>query len=134
MDGGSMREYQRKTAKYILPGNMYMQTIYQIRDYYRLKEEAQAILDESPAPPDGMPKGKAEGSDPERRAMRRERYLKVVKIVDEAKALIPEEYRAGVWNNVLYHDAFPADADRTTYGRYKSMFVYRIARELFLLD
>lgn len=129
-----MRERRRTTGKYILPGNIYMQTIYQIRDYYRLKEEAEAILDESKKPPDGQPKGESTTSDPERRVMRREHLIRVLDIIDDAKATLPEEYRQGVWNNVMYHDAFPPDADRATYGRYKSLFVYKIARELFLLD
>ena len=129
-----MREYQRKTGKYILPGNMYMQTIYQIRDYYRLKEEAERILEESADPPDGQPKSKSEVSDPERKAMRRERMLHIIEIIDDAKAIIPEEYRKGVWDNVMHRTAFPTDADRVTYGRYKSLFVYTIAREIFFLD
>lgn len=129
-----MREYQRKTGKYILPGNIYMQTIYQIRDYYRLKEEAQMILDESPDPPDGQPKGGSGKSDVERKALRRERVLNIINVIDRGRALLPEEYRQGVWNNVIYHDAFPNDADRATYGRYKSLFVYTVAKELFLLD
>lgn len=113
---------------------MYMQTIYQIRDYYRLKEEAERILVESADPPDGQPKGKDIVSDPERKVMRRERLIRIIDIIDNAKAMLPEEYRQGVWNNVMCHDAFPSDADRRTYGRYKSLFVYTIAREMFLLD
>lgn len=129
-----MRERRRTTGKYILPGNMYMQTIYQIRDYYRLKEEAERILVESADPPDGQPKGKDIVSDPERKVMRRERLIRIIDIIDNAKAMLPEEYRQGVWNNVMYHDAFPADAARATYGNYKSLFVYAIAREIFFLD
>ena len=54
------RDYQRKrNNKYILPYAAYHQTVWQIRDYYRLKEEAQAILDESPPPPDGQQIGRA---------------------------------------------------------------------------
>ncbi len=40
-----------------------MATLYQIRDYYRMKQEAEAALTASPEPPDGQPRGTA--GDPE---------------------------------------------------------------------
>lgn len=129
-----MREYQRKTGKYILPGNVYMQTIYQIRDYNRLKEEADRILEESKAPPDGQPKQSGASSDIERKVVRRDKLLHIVDTIDRAIELLPEEYRQGVWDNVMDHKAFPKDADRRTYGRYKSLFVFTVAKDLYLFE
>lgn len=129
-----MKDYQRKTGKYILPGNLYMQTVYQIRDYHRLKEEADAILNESPPPPDGQPHGSSKKGEVERKAMRREKILQTVRVIDDAKEQIPEEYRKGVWENVMYRAAFPDDAHRNTYGLHKSRFIYTVARDLFLLE
>ena len=34
-----MSEYQRKESRYVLPRNLYMATLYQIRDYYRTKQK-----------------------------------------------------------------------------------------------
>ena len=129
-----MKEYQRqKGNKYILPRELYNQTIWQIRDYHRLKDQAEAILEASPEPSDGQPKGNGTGNTVENKAIKRERLLCTIQIIEESKASIPIEYREGVWNNVLFRQPFPEDADRSTYGRYKSKFVYEVAKKLFLL-
>lgn len=129
-----MKDYARTTGRYILPRNLYMQTVYQIRDYHRLKEEADSILDASPAPADGQPKGSTVSSTVERKAMRRDRILQTIGVIDHAKSMIPEEYREGVWQNVMYRTAYPDDAHRNTYSLHKSRFVYMVARDLFLLE
>lgn len=129
-----MKEYQRqKGNKYILPRELYNQTIWQIRDYHRLKDQAEAILEASPEPSDGQPKGNGTGNTVESKAIRRERLLCTIQIIEESKASIPIEYREGIWNNVLFRQPFPEDADRSTYGRHKSKFVYEVAKKLFLL-
>lgn len=129
-----MKDYQRqKGNRYILPRTLYHQTIWQIRDYYRLKEEADAILEESPPPPDGQPHGTNIGDQVASKAIRRETMLATVRVIEREKQLIPGEYRDGVWNNILFGTAYPNDADRSTYGRYKSKFVYSVARGLYLL-
>ena len=128
-----MKDYQRqKGNRYILPRTLYHQTVWQIRDYYRLKEQADAILEESPPPPDGQPHGTSIG-EVASRAIRRETMLSTVRVIEKEKQLIPKEYRDGVWNNILFGTAYPDDADRSTYGRYKSKFVYSVARGLYLL-
>lgn len=122
------RDYQRKrNNKYILPYAAYHQTVWQIRDYYRLKEEAQAILDESPPPPDGQPKAQNLGDETAQKAARREAYLLKARQIEEALLVVPKEYRRGVWSNVTRFDPYPMDADRSTYGRWKSRFVYEVA-------
>ena len=129
-----MRDYQRsKNNKYILPTAVYHQTLWQIRDYYRLKAEADAILEASPAPPDGQPRGTDISDMVANKAERRENTLAKIKILDDNKMAIPEEYREGIWNNIQFGSAYPLDADRTTYGRYKSMFVFNVAKDFYLL-
>lgn len=129
-----MKEYQRqKGNKYILPRELYNQTIWQIRDYHRLKDQAEAILEASPEPSDGRPKGNGTGNTVENKAIRRERLLCTIQIIEESKASVPTEYREGIWNNILFRQPFPEDADRSTYGRHKSKFVYEVAKKLFLL-
>ena len=129
-----MKDYQRqKGNRYILPRTLYHQTVWQIRDYYRLKEQADAILEESPPPPDGQPHGTSIGDQVASRVIRRETMLSTVRVIEKEKQLIPKEYRDGVWNNILFGTAYPDDADRSTYGRYKSKFVYSVARGLYLL-
>ena len=125
-----MREYNRKKGKYTLPRAVYLATLWQIRDYYRMKEESGAILDESPAPPDGMPKGTTIGDMVFSKAVRRENYISKTRAIEEAFGVIPKEYRRGVWCNIVHREPFPLDADRTTYGRWKSRFVYEVAVKL----
>ncbi len=129
-----MSEYQRKESRYILPRNLYMATLYQIRDYYRMKQEAEAALTASPEPPDGQPRGTAIGNTVESAAIRREKYVLMVKIVDEALEEIPEEYRRGVWRNIMNGEPYPDDASRNTYGNHKSRFIYEVAKKIYLLD
>ena len=128
-----MRDYQRTTGKYILPRTLYHQTLWQIRDYYRLKSAAESILDASPAPPDGQPRGTDISNEVETKAQKRESYLDIIKVIDNNKESIPEEYRKGVWESIQFDSPYPLDAARSTYGMYKSRFVYGVARDLYLL-
>lgn len=130
-----MRDYQRKTGnKYILPKNLYKQTISQLRDYPRLREMADDILHESAPPSDGQPRGNVCLSDVvAEKAIKRERLMETISIIEEEKEAIEGQYRTGVWNNILYETPLPNDADRSTYGRHKSKFVYEVARRLFFL-
>lgn len=128
-----MRDYQPKKGKYVLPPSVYHVVLWQVRDYYRLKETADAILEESPPPSDGMPHGTPSPDGVLNKAARRIRLLEVVDMIDDEMQLIPKEYRRGVWNNVLYRSPFPRDADRTTYGRYKSRLLYRLAERQGLI-
>jgi len=125
------RDYQRKKGKYTLPREVYRQTLWQVRDYHRLKDLYEAVAEESPGPSDGMPRGKGGASDPTfQKAVKLEHIGRVIAAIDEALALVPPEYRKGVWNSVLYDTPYPFDAGRATYGRWKSFFVYTIADKL----
>lgn len=124
--------YQRKkNNKYLLPTAVYNHTIWQIRDYKRLKETLAVIPQESPAPPDGMPKAKGAVSDPiYAKMLKIETIRRVTDAIEESLLLIPPEYRKGVWESVTERKRFPDDADRSTYGRYKSKFIYGVATKL----
>lgn len=129
-----MKDYQRKKGKYILPDAVYHQVLWQIRDYYRLKTEADAIIEEGGAlANDGMPHGTPSPDGVFNKVQRRLDLLRIVDMVDDELAKIPKEYRAGVWRNILYRTAFPSDADRTTYARYKSRMIYNLAQRQGLI-
>lgn len=128
-----MRDYQRKKGKYILPDAVYHQVIWQIRDYYRLKDEAEAILVESPPPPDGLPHGDPDPDGVLKKAMRRMDLTRITYLIEDELSKIPTEYRRGVWVNILYRTAFPDDADRTTYARHKSRMIYNLAERQGLI-
>lgn len=129
-----MRDYQRiKNNKYILPRDVYHQTLWIIRGYDRMKEDAAAIMVESPPPPDGQPRGANTGDDTASKAARRETNLRRIKQIDAALEDIPPEYRRGVWNNTVHCDPFPIDAARSTYALWKSRFVYKCAINLGII-
>lgn len=95
-----MRDYQRKKDNpYKLPHNVYMQNLYFIRDYDRLKNEP---------------------SEESRAKCRK---------IEEALNEIPKEYQKGVWNNICYHSPYPIDAGASTYQRWRSRFIYHVSKK-----
>lgn len=130
-----MADYQRiKQTKYILGRTVYNKTIWRIRDYNRLKDVANSMIDQSPAPRQPKTSQTYKISDPVLDAVaKREKYLKEINVIDKCLELIPEEYRKGVWNNIMYKEPYPQYADRNTYGRYKSKFIFDVAHNLELL-
>ena len=124
--------YQRKkNNKYILPTAVYNHTIWQIRDYKRLKTALSLIPQESPAPPDGMPSAQGFTGDPTfEKAAKMEDIRRVTNAIEQELLMVPQEYRKGIWESITERKRFPDDADRTTYGRWKSKYVYGVAKRL----
>lgn len=126
--------YQRqKNNKYILPSAVYNKTIWQIRDYYRLKEAREAILNQSTTM-DGMPRGSGVGDPTFRKAEKLARVTDTIKVIEDAIEQIPSVYRKGIWDSIQFRSPYPLDADRSTYGRMKSRFVYLVARKLDYIE
>lgn len=127
-----MSDYQQKKTKYILPKAVYNTVLWKIRDYYRRKEMANDLIEE---------KKEAAGSGGStqindkvaKTAIRREALLKEIKIIEESLKEIPEEYRNAIWNNIQFRQPYPLNADRSTYGRYKSKFIFLAAQKFNLL-
>lgn len=126
-------DYQRKKDKYILPTAVYHQTLWQIRDYYRLKELYDSVAEESPGPSDGMPRGRTVSDPTYMKAAKLEEIGRIILAIENARDMVPKEYRNGVWNSVMFREPFPIDAARGTYGRWKSRFVYGVAQALHLI-
>lgn len=122
-----MRDYPRKKGKYILPGTVYMKTVYQIRDYHRLKEKIRDTIDAGGRPGEAQGSGGRKGSVTETKALQIYNDGIIVDAIEKARDEIPEEYRHGVWNSVMYSEPYPLDADRSTYGLHKSRFVHKVA-------
>lgn len=127
-----MKDYQ-PTTKYVLPQAIYHQTVWKVRDYYRLRALLDAELFSSPAPPDGQPRGGGKADEVATKAMRRERALEEVGIIEGELQLLPAEYQVGVWKNIQYRQPYPEDASRSTYSLQKQRYLYEVAKKLFLL-
>jgi hypothetical protein len=127
-------EYQRKkNNKYVLPASVYNQTIWLIRDYQRMKDEAESLLTQSAAVNDGMPHGSPSPNGVVNRVIQRDKYLEKCKAIEEAFASIPPEYRQGVSDSILYRTRYPDNADRSTYARHKSRVIYLVAFKLGMI-
>jgi hypothetical protein len=107
-----------------------MKTVYQIRDYHRLKEKIQDAIDAGPRKDDVHVTSTRTGSVTESKALKIYDDSSIVKAIELAREEVPAEYRLGVWNSVMYNEPFPRDAARSTYGMHKSRFVYTVAEYL----
>lgn len=127
-----MRDYQpTKNNPYILPHALYMHVVWLIRDYDRMREEHESSLEKSPAPPDGQPRSGSNVDSTQQKALTRVNLWTKIEAIDQALNTLPDEYRQGVWNNVVYRVRYPDDAEPRTYRRYKSKFIYMVAKNMF---
>lgn len=122
-----MRDYQATTNRWVLPEDVYRQTLWFIRGYYRRQEEAENIIDASPSPADGLPHGSGTSDPVSQKVAQRVALTRSNDLIDEQRAKIPAEYRDAVWQNIQFRTRYPDYADRHTYGRWKSKLVYMVA-------
>ena len=126
-----MKDYQIKKTDYHLRHNVYMQTLYIIRDYKNIQAKASAIILEQ-ASQDGQPKGNGVGQPTEPKAIRRECLMEKLNAMDEAIQIIPEEYRKGILQNIINRKSYPDDASASTYSRWRQRFIFEVAERLNL--
>lgn len=124
--------YQPKTEKWI-PHNLYMQIIYIIRDYDRLKASIDDKILESPPPPDGMPRGSGTGDPTANRARKLELLMEQIRGIENAIRCIPEEYRQPILDNIKNYTRFPDYADRKTWSRWKGALIRKVGENLNML-
>ena len=125
------KEYQRKNSLTI-PQNQWVATIYTIRDYYRYKEAIENSIGLSAVTSDGQPHGSGTGDPTAQQGMRLASSYesRMVGIIDSCLAMVPQEYRRGVWDNVMWRKPYPSDGHRNTYGHWKQVFVVSVSRKI----
>lgn len=121
--------YQPKKSTFLLPHSVYYQTIWAIKGYYYHKEKIENIILATPVL-DGMPRGSGISDPTAAKAMKLKESGQIVRIVEEEKERIQQEYRQGVWQNIMYGERFPDDAHRNTYSYHKHKFIYNVAVRL----
>lgn len=127
-----MSDYYPK--KHILPRSVYFQSLWVIRDYYRMRDAVGDVILSVPPRDEGMPSGSGgTGSEVEAKAIKIEQIQARVSAIEAALAEIPIEYRSGVWRNIVFCERFPTDAHRGTYSRWKSKMVYLVAKKLKII-
>lgn len=126
-----MKEYQpKKNNKHQLPDNLYMRTVYLIRDYDRLKMEYESLPWESPDPLDGMPSGTKTSNPTEDKGLRMATIFGELKAIEQARFRIPEEYRQEVFENVKNKEPYPIGASYATWRRYRQQYIYQVAKNM----
>lgn len=115
-----------------IPRELYFSTIWFIRGYDRMKEEAEELLI-MPLRLDGMPKGNGKSDPTYAAAERRASVLKDIKAIEDALEEIPEEYRTAVFENVAhqvpeYKLALTYYSTDSTLQRWRVRFIIGVAR------
>lgn len=124
-----MRDYYLKNSD--MPEDLYRHTLWMIKGYDRMKEEYDNAIWDSPEPPDGQPRGSNAGDPTSREGLKRAELFRKLQAIEQAKLSLPEDYRDGVWNNVLYKTPYPKSAHRKTWWQYKTAFILRVARNMY---
>ena len=123
-----MRDYQRKPKNnpYWMEHSVYRRALALVRDYPRMAAVRDAIIFESP---DGSQGGWHTGRPTEQKALRIAAMEEDLRIVDKALEKIPQAFRQGVLDNVLYGtrmDDLPGA--RSTWSRWRARLLWYVAK------
>lgn len=128
-----MREYQPISAK--MEKSLYLRTLGFVRDYPRMRREADLLLipDNMGINTDGQPRGSNTSDQVAEIAARRESILADIAAIEQAAALIPNEYRNVVLENVINRtpikEIVEGDyAHRNTWSHYRGLFILYVAQ------
>lgn len=111
---------------------LWRKTLFVIRDYDRLKTEYNDRIDEGMSPGSDTPGGKTNrtGDPTGMKAVKLAVISEQIRAIEKAKLVIPYAYMEGVWNSIQYGTKYPAYADRHTFGRWKRIYVWEVAKNL----
>jgi len=118
-----------KGNPYVLPENLYRQVLYLIKDYDRIKLLWEEELYTTPRNEFG-PRGSSKSDPTFSKAARRIRLEEDLRAMDKAMSQIPDEYREHVINHARYGIRFPDWADRKTWFKYQSKYIFHVAENL----
>lgn len=112
-----------------LPKEIYMQTLWFIRDYPRLKDEYNDLLFRSHVM-DGQPRGTDVGDPTGQTAVLSAELSKKIGAIESALLEIPCEYRDSILSSVLYRTKYKDYASRNTWKNYRRRFVFYVAKNM----
>lgn len=126
-----MSDYYSNT--YQLPRWKYMETVWFIRGYDRMKAEAEVLLVPDGISRDGQPHGTNTVDQTAEMAIRREKVLADIASIDQGIEMVPEEYRSVVFNNVarmipLKDMVGSGYANKNTWSKWRGRFVLYVAQ------
>ena len=124
-----MRNYQKtKNNPYWLPHNVYMQALYMVRDYRRLREARRDVLYAAPEPGPRVQSGP--GDPTARKAAMMESVSERIYAIEGALSSIPAEYRNGVMEHINGGGADLTRASESTWRRYRARLLYYAAQNM----
>lgn len=100
-----MKETQVTTKKFGMPHCVYMQSLWAVRDYFRLKKQNDE--EESKNMYDGR-----------------------IAAIEEALKLVPEQYHKTILNNIIFRQDYIKDPCRSNVRRWKQRFLYYVANNI----
>lgn len=98
-----------------------------IRDYPNIKAKVEDMDGFGSGSSDGGPRSTVPHSSTQDVAIRRAELSWQLDIVEKAMQQIPEEYRAGVWNNIVKRERFPDTASFKAWKRWRQRFIWYVA-------
>ncbi len=127
-------DYQLKNSRYYLGSDyLYRENVYFIRQYPEYKQLLNAEQDNPGQSNESVKSGRI-GRPTEAKAMQHismEAVRKKMQIIQDAIATVPEAYRKGVFNHVVYQTAYCDKlyhyANINTWKRWTQKFVYEVA-------
>ena len=127
-----MRHYkQKRKTKDMLPHCIYMQVLYIIKDYPRLKEEYNNIIHETHVN-DGQPRGNKTGDPTASKAAKIVSISDKISAIEKAQNDIPLEYRNAIINNIMFGIRYPDYASKNTWSAWRKKYMNSVAKELNL--
>lgn len=121
--GAGMKVYQpRKNNNYWLPHNLYMRTIYFVKDYQRMREKYRELSTNILQVRNFDPTGDT--------AEQCQRLSMCIKAIENAQEDIPQEYRRYILENICSGKRFPDIAARATWSRHKQRFINKTAQNM----
>ena len=122
-----------KNNKFYLPKTLYRRVISVIKDYDRMRIEADNILFGTPNKDIATFSGLV-NKPTEKAAIRLAQYTNELEAIEKALEQIPKEYRKAVFRNVAFGERFPAEgAAYKTWLRWRKRFINYCAELLGLI-
>ncbi len=132
------REYQLKRMKgFVLPETVYRQALWAAKDYNRLKEDLEDLLNnlDTINSPDFVKEvsGSAYLSDvTAKRAEKLAMLAGRIDKIDAALERVPENYRDGIADRIFNGIEFDGRCHMNTWKRWQQIFIYYVAKNLGL--
>ena len=128
-----MRDYQREYKNpYWMRNTLYYEILWIIRGYEDLKKEYNDRIEEGMSPGTESSGGKTNqtGDPTGMKAIKLTVISEQIRAIEKARLVIPFQYMEGIWNNIQDGVPYPHDAARHTYGRWKSRYIWEVAKIL----